>query len=260
MAVIVSVITLIGGAAAGFIYGDKQGRAASQQELADLHAGRERAMADLQAAQTKLTSAAADLENQKQRAAAELAAAVEREQVAARRVSDAEAKVQARSAEADALARRPKEEHPREEHRAAETAAKTPLDHLEAIKVIFKDFVRSPEQFRGRCVRIDGVWLSGALQDMPAEKLLSATVSSDDHQYVYARQSLKHGDGLVFVVPANIGRELSNLPHDFKFKTNLCCEVSPNGNGWVAHIYRIETRDLNHLWAEQGRELVYQDK
>jgi hypothetical protein len=242
------------------MYGDKQGRAATQQELADAQAGKERALADLQGAQTKLSSVVADSENQKQRAATALAAAEEREQAAARRASEAEAKLQASNAEAEANARRPKEEHPREEQRTAETTARTQPDRPQATKVAFKDFVHSPERFGGRSVRIDGVWLSGALQGMPGEKLLSATVSSDDHQYVYARQSLKRGDGLVFVMPESIGRELSNLPHDFKFKTNLCCQVSQNGDGWVAHIYRIETRDLNHLWAEQGRELVYQDK
>jgi hypothetical protein len=242
------------------MYGDKQGRSTARQEVADANAGREHALAELQATQTKLASAVADSENQKQKASSELAAAVEREQAAARRASEAEAKLQATNAEAEAMVRRPKEERPREEHRTAEPTARTQLDRPKATRVVFKDFVRSPEQFEGRSVRLDGVWLSGALQAMPGENLLSATVSSDDHQYVYARQSLKHGAGLVFVMPESIGRELSNLPQDFRFKTNLCCQVSQNGDGWVARIYRIETRDLNHLWAEQGRELVYQDK
>jgi hypothetical protein len=257
--VAVTAIALVGGTAAGFIYGDRQARSGTRQELADARAGQERALADLQAVQTKLSSAAADSEKQKQRAASELAAAVEREQAASRHASEAEAKLRelrvVANAETQPVARPTKEEPPR-----VESAAKTQLERLQATRVAFKDFVRSPEQFKDRCVRIEGVRLSGDLQRMRDEKLLSATVSSDDHQYVYARHSLERAGGLVFVIPQSLGRELSSLPHDFSFKTNLCCQVSQNGNGWVARIYRIETRDLNHLWAEQGRELVYQDK
>jgi hypothetical protein len=259
VAVTVTVLALAGGAIAGFIYGDRQARSTTRQELADARTGAERALADLQTTQTKLASAVADSENQKQRATAELARAVESEQASRRRLSEVEAKLRDVRAvaptEAQPIAARPKEEPPR-----TEATAKAQPDRPPATRVLFKDFVRTPEQFKDRCVRIDGVRLSGDLQRMRGEKLLSATVSSDEHQSVYARQSLEHAGGLVFVIPESLARELSSLPHDFSFKTNLCCEVTPNGNGWVARIYRIETRDLNHLWAEQGRELVYQDK
>jgi hypothetical protein len=259
VAVTLTILALAGGTAAGFIYGDRQARSSARQELADARAGAERASADLQATQAKLASAVADSENAKQRASADLAAAVEREQAAARRASESEAKL--REVRPVAIAEtQPSARLPKEEPRRAEPMAKAQPDRPQATRVAFKDFVRSPEQFNDRCVRIDGVRISGDLQRMRGEKLLSATVFSDDHQYVYARHSLEHAGGLVFVIPESLARELSSLPHDFSFKTNLCCDVRPNGNGWIARIYRIETRDLNHLWAEQGRELVYQDR
>jgi hypothetical protein len=259
IAVTGTVIALVAGTAAGFIYGDRQGRSSARQELDDVRAGQERALADLQTAQTKLASAVADSENEKQRATGQIAAAVEREQAAARRASEVEAKLRELrtvvNADAGPSARHPKDEPPR-----AEITAKKQPDRPQATRVVFKEFVRSPEQFENRCIRIDGVRISGDLQRMRGEKLFSATVSSEDHQYVYARQSLDYAGGLVFVMPESLGRELSSLPHDFSFKTNLCCEVSKNGKVCVARIYRIETRDLNQLWAERGRELVYEDK
>jgi hypothetical protein len=72
--------------------------------------------------------------------------------------------------------------------------------------------------------------------------MFSPDVSSRDGKMVVGSKNLRYRDGLVFIMPEEVGRALDVLlKSDSKYVANLYCELRKSSKAYVAHVYKVET-------------------
>jgi hypothetical protein len=109
--------------------------------------------------------------------------------------------------------------------------------------VNFKDFVDFPENYMGRVIKIESVWLWGNPDRHKAEGIFGVTIQSRDGKIVSG--GVLSSD-LVFVTSEQFGGFLDTVfAANVKVSTNLYCEVTKIGDTPVAKLYRVETLNLN---------------
>jgi hypothetical protein len=251
-----ALISLAVGVAGGYVFRHRQDKSDDKRELAEALALSKSLTDKLKVTESNLAGSQANLEKLKLELAdtardteAKLADLKQREVAAITKARETDDKLQARIAaakEAEALARRREvEESTRrreEEARQAEASKKLQASREKPTRILFKDFANFPEEYAGRYVRFDAVWIGGDFDRVKDTNDFSPSVSSQDGKHIFGSKYLDYGDGVMFIISEKIGRPLSvAFKNDTKYKVNLCCEVTKSSKRCLARIYRIET-------------------
>jgi hypothetical protein len=227
-----AIIALGAGLGAGLIVGHQWGRADNARDVADAQARAADAEGSIGAVRAQLASEETELRH-----------ARERHSTALRELENLRATVRTAQEQTAAEAERKRQD----EAKQADERKRVESNRKDAVPVVFKDLANFPEEYAGRCVRMEGVWLGGDPYRVKGSRSLSPTVSSTDGKHVFGSEHALEGyRSLVFVMPENIGRGLSvGLSSDHKYMVNLNCELRKGPKSSViAEIYRVET--LNH--------------